>query len=155
MESTPVSRASFGTRWGGRRLQGCPRTLSLDGVGLVFLFFSPLSSDRVKEPFQPLFLCFNQDSYGMVVSFLPSRARLLPRWYSLSAAAIVRLHITPCTAAITVILATRTTATTRATTATAGEVTIGLGGAIAITVGIMAGGGGTGGAADTAGMAAD
>src|SRR5262245_27890300 len=30
-------------------------------------FFSPLSSDRVKEPFQPLFLCFNQDSYGMVV----------------------------------------------------------------------------------------
>src|SRR5215813_4644269 len=67
MESTPVSRASFGTRCGGMRLQSCPRTLSLDAVGLVFLFFSPLSSDRVKEPFQPLFLCFNQDSYGMVV----------------------------------------------------------------------------------------
>jgi hypothetical protein len=30
-------------------------------------FFSPLSSDRVKEPFQPLFLRFNQDSYGMAV----------------------------------------------------------------------------------------
>jgi hypothetical protein len=31
-------------------------------------FFSPLSSDRVKEPFQPLFfLCFNQVSYGMAV----------------------------------------------------------------------------------------
>ena len=71
------------------------------------------------------------------------------------AAAIVRLHIIPGTAAITVILATRTTATTQATTATAGEVFIGLGGAIAITAGIMAGGRGTGGAADTAGMAAD
>ena len=88
-------------------------------------------------------------------SFLPSRARLLLRWFSLLAAAIVRLHITRGTAAITVILATRTTATTRATTAMAGEVTIGLGGAIAITAGIMAGGGGTGGAADRAGMAAD
>ena len=71
------------------------------------------------------------------------------------AAAIVRLHITRGTAAITVILAPRTTATTRATTAMAGEVTIGLGGAIAITAGIMAGGRGAGGAADTAGMAAD
>src|SRR5262245_27890301 len=39
MESTPVSRASFGTRCGGMRLQSCPRTLSLDAVGLVFLFF--------------------------------------------------------------------------------------------------------------------
>ncbi len=67
----------------------------------------------------------------------------------------MRLHIIPGTAAITVILATRTTATTQATTATAGEVFIGLGGAIAITAGIMAGGRGTGGAADTAGMAAD
>ena len=67
------------------------------------------------------------------------------------AAAIVPLYITPYTAAITVILPRRTTATTRATTATAGKVTIGLGGAIAI----MAGGRGTGGAADTAGMAAD
>ena len=46
------------------------------------------------------------------------------------------------------ILATRTTATTRATTA--GEATIGLGG-----IAIMAGGAGTGGAADPAGMAAD
>jgi hypothetical protein len=46
--------------------------------------------------------------------------------------------------AITIILAT---ATTRATTATAGEATIGLA--------IMAGGTATGGAADTAGTAAD
>lgn len=59
------------------------------------------------------------------------------------------------TAAIMVILATRTTATTRATTAMAGEATIGLGGGIGITAGIMAGGTGTGGAADTAGIAAD
>ena len=84
-------------------------------------------------------------------SFLPSRARLLLRWSSLSAAAIVRLHITPCTAAITVILAMRIPATS----ALAREATTGLGGAIAITAGIMAGGRGTGGAADTAGMAAD
>ena len=60
------------------------------------------------------------------------------------AAATVRLSIIRGTAAITVILGTRTTATTRATTAPAGEVTIGLGGGI----GIMAAG--TGGA-DTAG----
>ena len=58
-------------------------------------------------------------------------------------------------AAITVILATRTTATTRATMAMAGEATIGLGGGIGTTAGIMAGGKGRGGAADTAGMAAD
>src|SRR6266446_3688867 len=30
-------------------------------------FFSPLSSDKVKEPCQPLFLCFNRNSYGMAV----------------------------------------------------------------------------------------
>ena len=40
MEATPVSRASFGTRCGGIRLQSCRRTLSLDAVGLVFLFFT-------------------------------------------------------------------------------------------------------------------
>jgi hypothetical protein len=67
------------------------------------------------------------------------------------AAAIVRRG----TAAITVILDTGTIATTRATTAMAGEATIGLGGAIGTTAGIMAGGTDTGGAADTAGMAAD
>src|SRR6266403_1134201 len=33
-------------------------------------FLSPPSSDRVKEPCQPLFLCFNQDSYGMAVTFI-------------------------------------------------------------------------------------
>ena len=70
------------------------------------------------------------------------------------AAATVRLHIIRGTAAITVILATRTTATIR-TTAMAGEVTIGLGGAIGTTAVIMAGGTGTGGAGDAAGMAAD
>jgi len=40
MESTPVSRASLETRCGGIRLQSCPSTLSLDAVGLVFLFFT-------------------------------------------------------------------------------------------------------------------
>jgi hypothetical protein len=47
-----------------------------------------------------------------------------------------------------IILATRTTATTRATTA--GEATIGLG-----VIAIMVGGAGRGGAADAAGTAAD
>ena len=47
-----------------------------------------------------------------------------------------------------IILATRTTATPRATTA--GEATIGLG-----VIAIMVGGAGRGGAADTAGTAAD
>ena len=47
-----------------------------------------------------------------------------------------------------IILATGTTATTRATTA--GEATIGLG-----VIAIMVGGAGRGGAADTAGTAAD
>ena len=68
---------------------------------------------------------------------------------------MVRLYIIRGTAAITVILATRTTATTRATTVMAGEATIGLGGGIGTTVGIMAGGTGAGGAADAAGMVAD
>jgi hypothetical protein len=54
------------TRYPGTRLQSCPRTLSLDAVGLCF-FLSPRSSDRVKEPFQPLFLCFNRNDYGMRV----------------------------------------------------------------------------------------
>ena len=66
------------------------------------------------------------------------------------AAAIIR-----GTTTITVILATRPTATTRVTTAMAGEATIGLGGGIGTTVGIMAGGTGAGGAADTDGTAVD
>ena len=47
------------------------------------------------------------------------------------------------------------TATTRATMAMDLEVTIDLGGGIGTTAGIMAGGTGMGGAADTVGMAAD
>jgi UDP-2,3-diacylglucosamine pyrophosphatase LpxH len=39
-ESTPVSRASFGTRCGGIRLHSCRRTVNLGAVGLVFLFFT-------------------------------------------------------------------------------------------------------------------
>ena len=66
---------------------------------------------------------------------------------------MVRLYIIRGTEAITVILATRTTAT-RATTAMAGEATIGLGGGIGTTAGIMADGIGTDGAGDAAGMAA-
>ena len=90
-------------------------------------------------------------------SFLPSRARLLLRWSSLPAAAIVRPHIIRGTAAITVILATRITATTRAISALAGEATTGLGGGIGTTAGIMADGTGGADAAGTvvAGMAAD
>jgi len=49
MESTPVSRASFGTRCSGIRLQSCRRTLSLDAVGLVFLFLSLLSGSELKN----------------------------------------------------------------------------------------------------------
>src|SRR5271165_1657537 len=33
-----------------------------------YFFFSPLLSGRVKEPCQPLFLCFSQNSYGMAVT---------------------------------------------------------------------------------------
>jgi len=51
----------------------------------------------------------------------------------------------PCMAAITVILATLTTATTLDTTAMAGEATIDLGGGIGTTADTMAGGTGTGG----------
>jgi hypothetical protein len=51
--------------------------LSLHAVGLV-LFFSPLSSDRVKEPFQPLFLSFNQDSYGTAAAVLCSGREIRP-----------------------------------------------------------------------------
>ena len=73
------------------------------------------------------------------------------------AAGIVRLHIIRGTAAITVILATRIPATTRATTATDGEVTTGLGGDIGTTAGIMADGTGGADAAGTvvAGVEAD
>jgi hypothetical protein len=31
-------------------------------------FLSPPSSDRAKEPFQPLFFCFNQTAYGTAVT---------------------------------------------------------------------------------------
>jgi hypothetical protein len=70
---------------------------------------------------------------------------------------MVRPHIIRGTAAITVILATRITATTRATSALAGEGTTGLGGGIGTTAGIMADGTGGADAAGTvvAGMAAD
>jgi hypothetical protein len=74
----------------------------------------------------------------------------------------VRPHIIRGTAVITVILATGTTATTRATTALAGEATIGLGGDIGTTAGTMADGTGGADAAGTvvtgtvvAGMATD
>ena len=67
----------------------------------------------------------------------------------------MRLHIIRGTAAITGILATRTTAITRATTAMAGGATIGLGGGLGTMEGIMAGGTGAGGAADTDGTAVD
>ena len=70
----------------------------------------------------------------------------------------MRLHIIRGTAAITGILATRTTAITRAITAMVGEATIGLGGGLGTTAGIMegimVGGTGAGGAAETAGVAA-
>src|SRR5258708_6715643 len=33
-------------------------------------FLSPPSSDRVKEPFQPLFFCFNRRAYGTAVNDL-------------------------------------------------------------------------------------
>ena len=82
-------------------------------------------------------------------SSLPLSARLLLRWFSL----LVRLYIIRGTAAITVILAGRTMATTRPTTAMAGEATIGLGGGIGTTAGIMADGIGAAGMA-AAGMAA-
>jgi len=78
-------------------------------------------------------------------SSLPLSARLLLRWFSL----LVRLYIIRGTAAITVILATRTTATTRSTAAMAGEATIGLGGGIGTTAGIMVAG--AGGVAGTGG----
>ena len=54
--------------------------MNLDEVGWSF-FFSPLSSDKVKEPFQLLFFCFNRRAYGTAVrifigrvTFLESRA---------------------------------------------------------------------------------
>jgi hypothetical protein len=40
MDATPVSRASLLTKCGGMRLQSCRSTLSLDAVGLVFLFIT-------------------------------------------------------------------------------------------------------------------
>jgi hypothetical protein len=82
---------------------------------------------------------------------LAPRARLLLSSFSLLAAAHVIRH----TVAITAITTATIRATTRAITATGGVATIGLGGAIGITAGIMAGGAGTAGAAEVGGMAAD
>jgi hypothetical protein len=67
MESTPVSRASLETRCGGIRLQSCPSTLSLDAVGLVFLFFTSAEWQSQRAMPTTFFLCFSQDSYGMPV----------------------------------------------------------------------------------------
>jgi hypothetical protein len=66
---------------------------------------------------------------------------------------LVRLYIIRGTEPITVILVTDTMAITRATTATAGEATIGPGGGIGTTAGIMAVGIDTAGAGGAAGMA--
>jgi hypothetical protein len=68
MESTPVSRASLETRCGGIRLQSCPSTLSLDAVGLVFLFFTSAEWQSQRAMPTTFFLCFSQDSYGMPVT---------------------------------------------------------------------------------------
>jgi hypothetical protein len=81
---------------------------------------------------------------------LVPRARLLLSSFSLLAGA----HITRHTVAITAITTATIRATTRAITATGGVATIGLGGGIGITAGIMAGGAGTAGAAEVGGMAA-
>jgi len=59
MESTPVSRASFGTRCGGIRLQSCRRTVNLDAVGLVFLFFHLRRVTELKSHANHFFLCFS------------------------------------------------------------------------------------------------
>src|SRR5580704_12128747 len=67
MESTPVSRASLETRCGGIRLQSCPSTLSLDAVGLVFLFFTSAEWQSQRAMPTTFFFCFSQDSYGMPV----------------------------------------------------------------------------------------
>jgi hypothetical protein len=82
---------------------------------------------------------------------LAPRARLLLSSFSHLAAA----HIVRHTVAITAITTATIRATTRAITATGGVATIGLGGGIGITAGIMAGGAGTAGAAEVGGMAAD
>ena len=71
MESTPVSRASLETRCGGIRLQSCPSTLSLDAVGLVFLFFTSAEWQSQRAMPTTFFLCFSQDSYGMPVCLMP------------------------------------------------------------------------------------
>ena len=75
MESTPVSRASLETRCGGIRLQSCPSTLSLDAVGLVFLFFTSAEWQSQRAMPTTFFLCFSQDSYGMPVESFSFRCR--------------------------------------------------------------------------------
>jgi predicted PurR-regulated permease PerM len=81
MESTPVSRASLETRCGGIRLQSCPSTLSLDAVGLVFLFFTSAEWQSQRAMPTTFFLCFSQDSYGMPV-------KILGKWMTLNPVAI-------------------------------------------------------------------
>src|SRR5271166_1990952 len=41
-------------------------------------FLTPLSSDRAKEPFQPLFFCFHRRAYGTAVSSFSLRFRGCP-----------------------------------------------------------------------------
>jgi hypothetical protein len=65
MESTPVSRASLETRCGGIRLQSCPSTLSLDAVGLVFLFFTSAEWQSQRAMPTTFFLCFNAVKAGV------------------------------------------------------------------------------------------
>ena len=79
MESTPVSRASLETRCGGIRLQSCPSTLSLDAVGLVFLFFTSAEWQSQRAMPTTFFLCFSQDSYGMPVHCFRSLSLLFRR----------------------------------------------------------------------------
>ena len=62
MESTPVSRAGFGTRCGGMRLQAKNAEFGCGWFGVSFFHLCRVT--ELKNHSNHFFLCFNQESYG-------------------------------------------------------------------------------------------
>ncbi len=74
MEATPVSRASLQIQMRRNEIAKLPEYTELGCGWFGISFFSPPSSDRVKEPFQPLFFCSNRRTLwdGCVIVQVPS-----------------------------------------------------------------------------------
>jgi hypothetical protein len=68
MQSTPVSRASFGIRCGGNQIAKLSQNSELGCGWFGLSFFHLCRVTKLKSHANHFFLCFNRNSYGMAVS---------------------------------------------------------------------------------------